>query len=57
MAKKVRTRLQTTVDEKLLNALKHVAVDKNLKLNDVLEKAIDLYLKSLETEIAAKSKK
>lgn len=41
--KKKRTRLQTTVDDDLLTRLKHLALDKKLKVNEMLELMIQFY--------------
>jgi hypothetical protein len=49
MAKpKNRKRFQTTIDEKLLNKAKHLAVDQNKGLNDILEEALELLFKTLK---------
>jgi len=41
-----RIRLSTTINEKLLKELKILAVKENKRLNEVLEEAIETYLKT-----------
>ena len=37
---KKRVRLSTTIDEELLNKAKHLAIDLNRGLNDIIEEAL-----------------
>lgn len=42
--KKHRIRFTTTLDEEMIKRLKHIAVDENLNLNELIETAINNYL-------------
>lgn len=44
----LREKFSTSIDRELIKKLKFVAVEKELKLNELLEIAIEFYLKSLK---------
>lgn len=42
-----RDRLNTTIDRTKLNSIKHLAVDRGVNINEIIEEALTLYLRSL----------
>lgn len=45
---KKRIRYTTTLDEEMIKKLKHVAVDENANMNELIEEAINTFLISHE---------
>lgn len=48
MSRKNRKRLTTTIEEKLLKRAKLQAVQEDIDLNDLIEKALAAYLKKIK---------
>lgn len=44
----IRNRLSTTIDEDLLKKARHLAIDQNKNLNEIIEEALELLFQTLK---------